>query len=146
MFCLYYLSESVFLDNFVGFTAYITSDVTTSASQPVIFDSVYLNIGSGYNPVSGLFTCPVSGIYAFSVSMLVVYQRQFISLQLVQVIGFNEEISYTRAHGDNYDWNSGSLFAIIECEYENVVYVRANARGVLVYDYTSFSGYLLKLA
>ena len=36
--------------------------------QAVTFTKIVANIGNGMEPSSGVFTCPVSGIYAFSLS------------------------------------------------------------------------------
>ena len=36
--------------------------------QAVTFNDIIANIGNGMEPSSGVFTCPVSGIYAFSLS------------------------------------------------------------------------------
>ena len=34
----------------------------------ITFDNIVINIGNGMDPVSGVFTAPVSGVYAFSFS------------------------------------------------------------------------------
>ena len=39
--------------------------------QHVIFDSVKINQGTGYNHIHGIFTAPKAGIYAFSTTLSV---------------------------------------------------------------------------
>ena len=55
----------------VVFSAALSGNYNTVAlNQPVvIYDKVYVNIGSGYDSTTGLFTCPVSGYYKFDMSV-----------------------------------------------------------------------------
>ena len=56
----------------VVFSAALSGNYNTVAlNQPVvIYDKVYVNIGSGYDSTTGLFTCPVSGYYKFDMSFM----------------------------------------------------------------------------
>ncbi|NXR13985.1 CO8A2 protein, partial [Semnornis frantzii] len=48
-----------------AFTAVLTSPFPASG-MPVRFDRTLYNGHSGYNPGTGIFTCPVPGIYYFA--------------------------------------------------------------------------------
>ncbi|KFP00161.1 Collagen alpha-2(VIII) chain, partial [Calypte anna] len=48
-----------------AFTAILTSPFPASG-MPVKFDRTLYNGHNAYNPVTGIFTCPVSGIYYFA--------------------------------------------------------------------------------
>ncbi len=36
----------------------------------MVFDVILINIGNGYNKISGAFTCPVHGIYSFTLNFM----------------------------------------------------------------------------
>ena len=42
----------------------------------ITFDETVTNIGSGMDPESGVFTAPVSGIYSFSFSALLYFEKE----------------------------------------------------------------------
>ena len=62
--------NSVTLGSTVAFRAKNTSsDISTIASYPIMtYDAVEYNVGSSFDPASGIFTAPVDGIYTFNVS------------------------------------------------------------------------------
>ena len=54
------------------FMAALSADLLhCTKHQPVIFDAVKVNRGSGYNNKHGIFQAPVAGIYAFSATLSV---------------------------------------------------------------------------
>merc|ERR1712062_97132 len=57
------------IDSFPAFTASPTNYYNEyNLGDVVIFDGITTNIGSYYDPVSSVFTCPIDGIYVFSVN------------------------------------------------------------------------------
>ena len=50
----------------IHFAAYLTNTVNIKTDEAVKFDQVDINEGGGYNPSSGIFTCPKSGTYLLS--------------------------------------------------------------------------------
>ena len=57
-------------DDVVVFGAGLTSSTSFSVGQTVVFDHVYLNVGSSYNSSSGVFTCDIPGYYMFTANSL----------------------------------------------------------------------------
>ncbi|KAK7503001.1 hypothetical protein BaRGS_00005627 [Batillaria attramentaria] len=55
------------LSQHVGFSVGLSQDVITTVTvgTTVKFDSVYSNAGNGYDHVTGIFTAPISGMFAF---------------------------------------------------------------------------------
>ena len=55
-------------DGQVAFLAQFSSSgsVITPASGPFHMDKVIFNDGNGYDPLTGIFTTPVSGVYIFA--------------------------------------------------------------------------------
>ena len=58
-----YLLETV--DTPVGFTAYMDHSVHLGIDQTVVFNHVLFNDGGAYNAQTGIFSCPVDGVYLF---------------------------------------------------------------------------------
>ena len=48
----------------MAFSAYL--DATTSLSTKTVFNRVLINEHQAYDQSTGVFTCPISGVYMFS--------------------------------------------------------------------------------
>ena len=63
----------------VAFNVYNSRDLAMGRNTPinVVYDAVYYNYGHAYNPVSGFFTAPTSGMYVFTWSSCVASRKIF---------------------------------------------------------------------
>ena len=54
----------------VAFTAALSSTQSPIDGETVIFDVIVTSVGNSYNSETGVFTCPVGGLYVFTVNVL----------------------------------------------------------------------------
>ena len=109
----------------VAFTAGVTSQSTTWNSGTLIFNSVILNVGNGYNPSTGVFTPPVAGTYVFYVTA-VEYIKQFLNVDIVL-----NSVSKVRTMGHNdAAYKTGTNMVILNLQKGDSVWVRyASGKG-----------------
>lgn len=53
----------------VAFTAYASADRSFPSGETLSFDAIITNIRSHYDALSSSFTCPVTGLYMFTMSI-----------------------------------------------------------------------------
>uniref|UniRef100_A0AAY4B4V3 C1q domain-containing protein n=1 Tax=Denticeps clupeoides TaxID=299321 RepID=A0AAY4B4V3_9TELE len=116
-----------------------------NTDKTLVYRTVITNIGSSYNPNTGIFTAPRRGIYYFTFSTYAhVPHQRFTSL-------YKNGALITSAYGhyppgQNTGSGSGSNHAVLQLEKGDVVYVQLRS-GSHVHDdsnsYSTFSGVLL---
>ena len=119
--------------------------------QPVIFDKVKINIGSGYNSLHGNFRAPVSGVYAFSTTLSASSHNQY-HVAIVKGNATNE-IGYLFADPDtNWHMRSTTVFSHLNSGEEVWVVCLSDSSmqgyiGIHADDFDShFSGFLVSAA
>lgn len=131
----------------VGFTAYVSAGRRYSTNEPVIFDTILFNIGDAFDPISSIFTCPVTGVYVVTVSVA------SYSSGYAQVIIVKEGQKQTGVFADDVSGqiSAASTSAVTACIAGERVWVESTAgatsirANVDVRD-TSFSVFLLNAA
>lgn len=108
----------------VAFCAYMTTtEHSPSLHHVLVFDDVRTNIGFAFNRISGMFTAPIDGAYAFTwtifsdkhsyiFSQIVINTQSFTSL-----ITDSDEIS---------DYHSSTGLIIVSLNSGDVVYIRTH--------------------
>ena len=131
-------------NSYVSFTAFASATRVYNEDDVVQFDGIVVNYGGFYNDSTGIFTCPYSGYYLFSVSVLAYKTRRMgvdISLDGSRVVGAHAE------DPDKYD--QGSVTATVKCDLGQQVWVRCIYDGDRMYGdgykYSSFTGSLLRV-
>ena len=136
------------LETSVGFTAYIDHTIQhLGLDQTLIFNRVLFNDGSAYNNSSGIFTCPVNGVYLFFFEVGSGAQKQIVAKLVANNV--NEVDAIADAEYHQYHEAQGSNMAILRLGQGTQVWVenyRWTDRGVEgdpTERFSTFSGILL---
>ena len=131
----------------VAFSAYDTVSRYYDQYEAVVFDGNFTNFGGGYDPVSSMFTCPVSGVYVVSVTFTT-YDERYAYGSIT-----HEGMVLHGAYADDgaRTRSSAATVSVFECTAGDRVWVRTGAStshrthgGADYLDNTSgFSGFLL---
>ncbi|XP_072319110.1 cerebellin-1-like [Eucyclogobius newberryi] len=135
----------------VAFTAFLGENYKCigpfERNVTIPYDVIYLNEGSGYNSVMGLFTAPVSGVYSFSLSVYSRLQRagehMYHKVQLMR--NGRAEVSVWEDNAEDME-DSSSHRVLLSLQQGDQVYAElvqdrklcGNIQGL-----NSFSGYLV---
>lgn len=129
----------------VAFTAALGSSVGPfEQDTPLKYQRILSNIGSGYNPATGIFTAMVRGMYYFSYTM---YNNNSGQPNSVVSLMMNSQrmVSTWDTLGDDSN-DSATNAAVVQLEAGDSVFVKLYANRVLHddnYYYNTFSGFLL---
>ena len=121
----------------------MTTTITGSKKQIIIFDHVELNLGNAYNVLHGNFLAPVNGTYQFSI-----YACSEVGHVIVLDLMRNGSIVGHLLAGDqDYSACSSSTF-LLELKKGDDVYVSEGSYGDYLfahntYGYPRFTGVLL---
>ncbi|XP_052072337.1 collagen alpha-2(VIII) chain-like isoform X2 [Mytilus californianus] len=121
-----------------AFTASMRTDSTLHSNEVIKFDQVWLNIGSGYNPTTGVFTVPRNGLYFVSSTVMSLH-AQNLHCRLWK----NNQITLG-LFGFNY--SSGTLHSAMPLKKGDIIYIKHDARAgetILGRHYSMFSAYLI---
>ncbi|KAM8740642.1 collagen alpha-2(VIII) chain-like [Acanthopagrus schlegelii] len=113
-------------------------------STPVKYQSVLSNIGSGYNPSTGIFTARVRGMSYFRFTMYNNNSGQPNSVVALMMNSQRLVHTWDTVGSDNHD--SASNAAVVQLEPGDSVFVQLEATRALyddAYNYNTFSGFLL---
>ncbi|XP_077997915.1 uncharacterized protein LOC144451031 [Glandiceps talaboti] len=129
----------------VAFSVVKTSSMgPVSSSTVIVYEKVYSNDGNGYSTSTGKFTCPVSGMYYFSISGMQ-QSNSYIFYACLIKNATRLPCIYAHNSGDRL-YGAASNSVIIDVDQGDEIWVRLHS-GTAVYgggnEETTFSGYLL---
>ena len=124
-----------------SFTARLSHHMTElGAQQTIVLDSVLINNGNSYSPVTGVFTAPKRGTYLFFGSILSHYS-DYVETEIT--VNGNKVLAYLYSKGTN-SYDQGSNMAIVHLEAGDKVWMRLiGHEGTKVFGngWCTFSGY-----
>lgn len=127
----------------VAFTAALGSSTGPfQQDTPLKYQRILSNIGSGYNPATGVFTAMVPGLYYFSYTMFNNGQPN----SVVSLMMNSQRVVSTWDTVGNDNHGSATNAAVVRLEAGDSVFVKLYATRVLYdddYYYNTFSGFLL---
>ena len=102
---------------YVGYTSTIFlatfSEQCVTPSNPVVFDVVRLDSGENYNPATGIYTVPISGIYEFHAQIYVDNDEDLTWAFYINVDGTRIRDSAHAASTATYDYTSSTATVIL---------------------------------
>ncbi|XP_068601735.1 complement C1q tumor necrosis factor-related protein 5-like [Brachionichthys hirsutus] len=130
----------------VAFTAKMKiEDSYPKGSEVLKFSNVVINEGGGYDPDTGIFTCPLRGSYSFMVHMTVCGKGQCAIFKNGAKVVSLRHVN----HEDRLSYNSSqvaSMSSMVRLEEKDAVWVNVKDQGQLDIfatedNETSFTGY-----
>ena len=132
----------------VGFTAYLDHNTNhLGIDQTIVFNQILFNDGSGYNHATGIFTCPVSGVYLFFFDVGSGSAHQIVARLVVN--GLNKVGAIADSAFHTYHEAQSSNMAILKLSagahvwVENYRWSDKFVEGDTTDRFTTFSGILL---
>ncbi|XP_069120449.1 cerebellin-1-like [Argopecten irradians] len=127
----------------IGFSASLSTTTALGDHQIIVFDTVVTNDGNGYDSRHGHFTAPVTGLYAFSVTVMCYGSESYLH---VAIIKDSQQIGVAFANGNNSD--NGSKLVVVTLQEGQSVWVEHyyDPSGYKIQGsaYSSFSGFLIQ--
>ncbi|XP_069107912.1 heavy metal-binding protein HIP-like [Argopecten irradians] len=123
-------------------------DESLITHQTVLFPRVILNEGSAYDNLTGVFTCPESGVYHFSVTIMTFFNGE-VETELV-VNGNQVMLNYA---GGNLRYNQGTNSVLVRLDVGDRVWVRIlnnptinkdGAINIHGQSWSTFAGFLIQ--
>ncbi|KAK3775000.1 hypothetical protein RRG08_036294 [Elysia crispata] len=126
----------------IAFSAGLAHHEYLQASQKVVYDTIFVNVGGGYDSTTGVFTCPTPGLYMFQFHALS-HSSSNMWLELHHNYAY---VSSIWGHIDQ-DYAAASNSVILRLAKNDQVYIQTadqtDLYGATSEVYGTFSGYLI---
>ncbi|KAL7848446.1 hypothetical protein AOLI_G00231640 [Acnodon oligacanthus] len=119
-----------------GFYGPFTTDITMT------FKKVFTNNGNAYNPVTGVFTAPVKGVYHFTATIFGKYSEHWMGMRFFH----NENVLFTISDHPNGNHVIVSRDINLSLEKGDVVFIKLTANHQIFDDgnnFNTFGGFLI---
>jgi len=128
----------------IAFSANMSSHAQGLGFRQVVpFNTVRLNAGNAFDPITHVFICPVDGVYVFQ-SALMAYPHDMVQTSIVLDGTEGANIYAAGANsGHGYDQGFNSLVTLCQRGQHVWVEIINQAAHQVLATFTSFSGFLL---
>ncbi|XP_052104492.1 complement C1q-like protein 3 [Mytilus californianus] len=126
--------------NIPAFSSVLTKSQSLGAKDVIKFDKVVTNNGNGYNPITGIFTAPIAGVYQFSYTVMSDTGKYL----AVYLSHNNKKQQSIWLKDTTHDTGSNNI--ILNLQKGDKVKVKSHGNYTIYSDgnlYSSFSGYLI---
>lgn len=110
----------------IAFYAYMSVDEDHPGKHHIlVFDTVKTNVGNGYNSFSGMFTAPLSGLYALACSITMDGANTYASYDIMKNGDIEGTFFVDAEHGS--DLYSGSMTVVVLLQVGDVLFLRTSS-------------------
>ena len=135
------------LESPLGFTAYVDHDVQhLGVDQTIIFNRVLFNDGGAYNNASGIFICPVNGVYLFFFEVGSRDQKQIVAKLVANNVNEVDAIADTAGQPNEAQGSNMAILRLRQGTHvwvENYRWADQDVQGDPTDHFSTFSGILL---
>ena len=130
--------------DFVSFTAYAAASQEYNKGDVVQFDTIVVNYGGYFDSSTGYFTCPYTGYYLLTVSILA--SR---AVRMAVDIIINDTVLVGASAKDTKEQDQAAATTVVKCDSEQLVWVKSRHGGFQMEGGigrdSSFTGALLRV-
>lgn len=130
----------------VAFSAKLSTTASElSLGSTIIFDSILHQDGNGYNAADGVFTCPVTGVYMFSVALHGRHEKHGFDILAALLVVDSNIKTYVVSEGHHTgQYHQASSLIILRVHEGQRVWVHSYSKTAKVFrSFSTFSGALL---
>nr|KAG5695677.1 hypothetical protein BaRGS_022354 [Batillaria attramentaria] len=126
----------------VAFDAWVSDVATVPPLGTIILDNVRTNIGNAYDPQTGFFAAPVSGLYQFRANFMDQDNNDHVYAAIYVDGAWVARGISDQGHGY---WDNNAIAAVVHVTAGQKVQLRSLTNRVAhFHHYTTFSGFLIR--
>lgn len=132
-------------EEFSAFAASLTASKTLGVGELVKFDKVWTNVKKDYDPITGVYTAPTSGVYQFSCTVMTS------SGGVLRVFLWKNDAKTVAVYPGQMGYNTGTLNMVLELNKGDKIYIKqGETEEKSIYsesasNFCLFSGYLIRI-
>ena len=115
-----------------------------TSGQTIKFEKVKQNFGNAYDPHYGIFTCPKSGLYFFTTTIMANPGKE----SSIKIAVNGSAVAFAYASSPPTLYSTGTVSCIVPLHPGDRVSIEFHAYDTAIYghDWSSFTGFIIKEA